>query len=163
MLTWAPTDLLLGEENVQTNISYDISLTLDTLTDIITGITAEITDQNFSGFFNISVSFTDLTGSIHVSGNVPLDVFDQYSVEHIEQGFSDKNQTPIIDNLANVPDNREVFKINIDNRKVISTFLHVNVNTSAGNEAKDFEMKHRQTYDMVHTWCTNYFDTRYYI
>lgn len=200
VITWTPSSLLLGEENVYSDLSYTIDAVLtpsDPLKpNLITNLSAEITDPELAKFFTISTTITNASApstpapvpnadpaapppgpvpsdpsscTVTITGNVPLDIFDQYSVEHIEQGFSDKNQQTIVDLLADVPDKREVYKINVDGRRTISSFLKISLTSNYKptdtemfvTETNTYEMKHRQTYDMVHNWTTTYFGDRY--
>ena len=162
---------------------------------LITNLSVEITDPELANFFTISTTITNASVpstpepdpnadpaappgtvpsdpsscSVTITGNVPLDIFDQYSVEHIEQGFSNKNQQTVVDLLADIPDKREVYKINVDGRSTISSFLKISLTSNykpAGTEmfvteTNTYEMKHRQTYDMVHNCTTTYFGDRY--
>lgn len=169
---WTPPYSLLGEDDVYMDIIYRVSVVI---TDVdpeqhktVESITATVTDPALQKYFSITTNIQNAQppvnsrASVTIIGKVPLDVFDQYSVEHVEQGFSDKNQPTIVDDVGNVPDKREVYKINVDPRVSTSTFVKIDVTVSDGSTAsKVYEIRHRQTYDKIKNWTVNYFGSRY--
>lgn len=104
---------------------------------------------------------------IHVSGTVPIDVFNQYSVKYIDKGKSDKIQTPVISELISVPNNKDIFKISVDSRNKITFYIDVNVTTfSIKNNTENYFNKRynveiTQTYDMIKSWLDDYIKNRY--
>lgn len=169
---WTPPYSLLGEDDVYMDIIYSISVVITGVDpnqhNTVESITATVTDPALQKYFTITTNIQNAEppvnsrASVTIIGKVPLEVFDQYSVEHIEQGFSDKNQPTVVDALDDVPDKREVYKINVDPRQSTSTFVKIDVTDSDDSTAsKVYEIRHRQTYDKIKNWTVNYFENRY--
>lgn len=169
---WTPPYSLLGEDDVYMDIIYRVSVVIAPVDPnqhkTIESISATVTDPALQKYFTITTNVQNANppvnsrATVTIIGKVPHDVFDQYSVEHIEQGFSDKNQPTIVDEVDDVPDKREVYKINVDPRHSKSTFVKIDVVVSDGSIASNlYEIRHRQTYDKIRDWTTNYFGSRY--
>lgn len=166
-ITWTPDDEYLGVTNVEIDILYTIDITFTPAVEeigltFISDVSCTLDYPELSDYVFVNCSFSDLSGSIAITGNVPLDVFDRYSVEYIDHGESDKTQETVISEVVNVPDNKEVYVINVDPRQTIDVFLTVTVSLSnSTSETKSYHFMSRQTYDRIRDWTKNYFENRY--
>lgn len=146
--------------NVQYNDDPTITPTDDT-------IIKQVNVQSNCSYLNFIKDVYNKQCNITVSGSIPIDVFDQYSVEYVDKNKSDKTQVPINSDLNNVPNNKDIFKVLVDSRNKITFYIDVNVTTfSLKNNTENYFNKRyyveiTQTYDMIKTWLNDYFKIRY--
>lgn len=183
----------LGENEVETDISYTINFILAEATDppgVETIIDSSVIYNsspidwgNYITFnFFESPELTPPEYGLTITGNIPLDVFNLYSIKYVNRGSSDKLMTPITSEISDVPDNKEVFRINVDPRSFIKFDFTVSVTTEIDNNdptdplyiegdpaniveetfTQDYSLCFIQTYDMIRDWTQDYFTNRYY-
>ena len=79
----------------------------------------------------ISVSDTTYNNSknkvILISGEGTLEIFNLYSITHINKGQSDKTEEPVVSSIADVPDKKDIYKISVDPRvsKFFESYIDV--------------------------------------
>lgn len=162
-MTFSPLTEILGTSPVDTNFSFTINLTL-LATETVDNIQVTINNN----YFNYSVSGT----TINITGNVPIDVFDQYSFKYVDKGSSDKSQTPVVCNIQSVPDHKDLYEINVDSRTKIDVPITIIVkikNTPSdgvsdptiASYTQNYIVQITQTYTMIKNWTDNYFKHRY--
>jgi len=158
-MAWNFDAVLLGTVFVDAAFSYTITPTW----------TASATDTRLLSSVSISVSsmptefvLTSTAIDCTISGPVSIAAFDKYSAVYVDQGSSDMLQTPITSTLANLPDFKELIKINIDNRT--SIIVHVTC-TATLDDGTTFTtintLEIKQTYSMVNSFVKNYYLNRY--
>lgn len=132
----------------------------------------------------ISVSDTTYNNSknkvILISGEGTLEIFNLYSITHINKGQSDKTEEPVVSSIADVPDKKDIYKISVDPRvskffeSYIDVKLHKKVqikrvidsevvfeNDEITEYNKTYLVEISQTYDKIKDWVKNYFENRY--
>lgn len=79
----------------------------------------------------ISVSDTTYNNSknkiILISGEGTLEIFNLYSITHVNKGQSDKTEEPVVSSIADVPDKKDIYKISVDPRvsKLFESYIDV--------------------------------------
>lgn len=123
-MTYSPIDKL-GSTNTSVNFSFTSNFILEnTATVIETILNSEVLYNNIYDNY-ISTEFTG--NSIIFTGNVPLEVFDQYQLTYVDKGKSDKNQIPVVSTIGNMPDHKELYKIQPDSRVSIEIPITINL------------------------------------
>lgn len=184
-MTYSPIDKL-GSTNTNINFSFSSVFTLEntsTVTETILNCDVVYDNSFISNSFNgTSVIFT---------GNIPLDVFDQYQMTYVDKGKSDKNQTPVVTNIKNMPDHKELYKIQPDSRISINIPIIINLKiqkitktestSSSSGESGDtgsstsstsetieiidkiinYDLEVLNNLNFITTWTKNYFENRY--
>jgi len=158
-MTWSDSGNLLGSHFVETPFSYVITPTwTPSITDTSTISNVTISVSALNSAFTLTQTSTDCS----ISGPVSITVFDRYSVLYVDKGNSDRTQTPITSTLTNLPDAKEVIRINIDTRRSITVDVTATAIMSDGatySTVNTLEIK--QTYDMINTFTKDYFANRY--
>lgn len=132
----------------------------------------------------ISVSDTTYNNSknkiILISGEGTLEIFNLYSITHINKGQSDKIEEPVVSAIADVPDKKDIYKISVDPRvsKLFESYIDVKLhkkvqikrvidsevvfeNDEITEYKKTYLVEISQTYDKIKDWVKNYFENRY--
>lgn len=132
----------------------------------------------------ISVSDTTYNNSknkiILISGEGTLEIFNLYSITHVNKGQSDKTEEPVVSSIADVPDKKDIYKISVDPRvsKLFESYIDVKLHKKVqikrvidsevvfeNDEITEYKniylVEISQTYDKIKDWVKNYFDTRY--
>lgn len=132
----------------------------------------------------ISVSDTTYNNSknkiILISGEGTLEIFNLYSITHINKGQSDKTEEPVVSAIADVPDKKDIYKISVDPRvsKLFESYIDVKLhkkvqikrvidsevvfeNDEITEYNKTYLVEISQTYDKIKDWVKNYFENRY--
>lgn len=178
----------LGENEVETNISYTINFILAEATappGVETIIDKTVIYNNSPIDWGTYITFNFFESpeyGLTITGVIPLDVFNLYSIKYVNRGSSDKLMIPITSDISDVPDNKDVFRINVDPRTFIKFDFTVSVTTEIDNNdpadplyvegdpaniveetfTQDYSLCFLQTYDMIRDWTQNYFTNRYY-
>lgn len=179
-MTYSPIDKL-GSTNTNVNFSFSSVFSLEsssTITEII--LNCEVLYNN--SYINNSFNGT----SVIFTGNIPLDVFDQYQMTYVDKGKSDKNQIPVISNIKDMPDHKELYKIQPDARTSIIVPITINLkiqkttksesgssNSESSSETTpsetieiidkiiNYELEVLNDLKFITTWTKNYFENRY--
>lgn len=132
----------------------------------------------------ISVSDTTYNNSknkiILISGEGTLEIFNLYSITHVNKGQSDKTEEPVVSSIADVPDKKDIYKISVDPRvsKLFESYIDVKLHKKVqikrvidsevvfeNDEITEYKNTYlveiSQTYDKIKDWVKNYFENRY--
>lgn len=168
-MTYSPIDKL-GSTNTSTNFSFTSTFTLENTSTIIETI------LNCTVLYNNPyISHTINASSVVFTGNVPLDVFDQYQLTYVDKGKSDKNQTPVISTIGNMPDHKELYKIQPDTRVSIEIPITITLQIQKKTlgltpeediieittEVINYTLEVLNNLSYISTWTKDYFDNRY--
>lgn len=177
-MTYTPIDKL-GSTNTSVNFSFTSNFILEnTATVIETILNSEVLYNNIYNSF-ISTEFTD--NSIIFTGNIPLEIFDQYQLTYVDKGKSDKNQIPVVSTIGNMPNNKELYKIQPDSRVSIEIPITINLEiqkktisaessetSTEGsetieiiNEIINYTLEVMNDLNYISNWTKNYFENRY--
>lgn len=120
-MTYVPLQKL-GISATNTNFSFSCTFILENTS------TIKETILECTALYNNIYITNIFTGNIITfNGNVPLEVFDQYQMQYVDKGKSDKNQTPVISTIQNMPDHKELYKITPDSRASIEIPIELQV------------------------------------
>jgi len=172
----------LGEDFVDNNISYNIQYVLAEA-EALPGVET-ITDQSITyspEYIANYLTISSDTEGITITGNVPISVFDQYSVKYVDKGSSDKLMSPIVTTIDAIPNLKDIIKITVDDRIFIKFDITASVTTETNNNdpadplfdefneenivtetfTQTFSICFLQTWDMIKNWTDDYFNNRY--
>lgn len=115
---------------------------------------------------NVNLVFTDGVDSGSASGTVDLESFSDITVTHVSKGSSDLLEVPITETLSIVPDNREIYDINITELPdiTVSVTATISYSTLLGGPqviAANYNFDARFDYSSTKTWIQNYLANRY--
>jgi hypothetical protein len=179
-MTYEPIDTL-GSTTVEQAYSFNSTIILET-TSTGTNTTIETIESisvDYGTFPNIFdyISHNIVDNIITFSGNFSLAVFDLYSLKYVDKGSSDKIMEPIITNIADMPDSKDLFEINIDTRQNINIPLIIDIiikETTTDSELPaaepivnlvnysiNYNIIVNQNRDLIKNWIKDYFENRY--
>lgn len=171
-MTYTPIDIL-GSTNTSVNFSFTSNFILEnTATLVETILNCEVLYNNIYDTY-ISTGFTG--NSVIFTGNVPLEVFDQYQLTYVDKGKSDKNQTPVVSTIGNMPDHKELYKIQPDSRVSIEIPITINLELEKKtigltpeedtieiiNEVINYNLEILNDLNYISNWTKDYFANRY--
>jgi hypothetical protein len=121
------------------------------------------------------INYTINPTSVSFTGNIPLDIFDRYKLTYVDKGKSDKIQTPMVVTIDNMPDNKDLFKIEVDTRQTINIPITINIElekTTLGltpaedtveiiNIIINYTLVVSQSFSYIKDWVSDYFENRY--
>ncbi len=178
-MTYTPIDIL-GTTTVEQNYNFNSTINLETIV-LNTSTTVETLESisiDYGTFPNILdyISHNISGNTISFSGNFSLAIFDLYKLKYVDKGSSDKIMTPVITNIADMPDSKDLFEITIDNRQSRSIPIVVNliiketttVTLVTGepiinfiNYTINYNIVVNQNRDLIKDWIKDYFENRY--
>lgn len=168
-MTYTPIDEL-GSTPVNANFSFTSAFILENTSVLIETI------KNCTVLYNnIYLNHNILPSSVIFAGNVPLDVFDQYQLTYIDKGKSDKNQTPVVSSIGNMPDHKELYKIQPDSRVSIQIPITITLEIEKKtlgltpeedtieiiNQVINYNLEVLNNLNFISIWVKDYFENRY--
>lgn len=168
-MTYEPLNEL-GTTPVEQNFSFNLTLTLENTAELVESI-EEITFN----YDNTYISHIINNNIIKFYGNAPLDIFDRYMFKYIDKGSSDKLMTPIISKMTNVPNNKDVFELQVDSRSTIEVPIKIDVKIKTTtnpippllpvityvNYKIITKIIFGNSPDKIRVWLKDYFENRY--
>lgn len=156
-----PLDDIIGEAYIYTavNITINVSLTFDEFdpaTDTIQSI--EITsDPNDTGIILVS-NFDNLSGSANISGQHTLELFTGSEIKYLPKGGTDRvDPVSVASNVANVPENKDVFSVKSDPaQEKIVTYTVTATSTEGSIGSVSYEYIAKQDYSAMRDWLNSY-------
>ncbi len=160
----------LGTTPVEQNFSFNLTLTLENTPELVETIEEIILDCD-----NIFINHTINNNVIKFYGNAPLDIFDRYMFKYVDKGSSDKLMVPIISKMVDVPDNKDVFELQVDSRSTIEIPIKINVKIKSTtipippllpvityiNYEINTKIIFGNSPDKIRVWLKDYFENRY--
>lgn len=168
-MTYTPIDEL-GSTPVNANFSFTSAFILENTSVLIETI------KNCTVLYNnIYLNHNILPSSVIFAGNVPLDVFDQYQLTYIDKGKSDKNQTPVVSSIGNMPDHKELYKIQPDSRVSIQIPITITLEIEKKtlgltpeedtieiiNQVINYNLEVLNDLNFISIWVKDYYENRY--
>ena len=168
-MTYFPLELL-GETPCNTNFLFNCVITLKD--------TAELKESILSYdvlYNNPYLNYSFINNTFKFSGNISLSVFNQYQMQYVDKGKSDKTQEPVISSIDNIPDHKELYKITPDSRVSIDIPVVIKLqieNKVIGetpeddtieiiNETITVKIKVLNDLTFIKNWTIDYFKNRY--
>lgn len=159
-MTFTPEEIL-GRTPVEQDFSFSVNFTPESTENII--INTVSFDENFTDYISYQIS----ENSVVFSGNAGLDIFDNYKIKYVDKGSSDKIMTPIVSNIKDVPDNKDIFQLMVDSRTSIDVDISINVEI-IDNETEESSIEtiilkiiFTNSSEKIRIWLRDYFDNRY--
>ena len=168
-MTYEPLNEL-GITSVEQNFSFNLTFTLENTTELTETIEEIILDYD-----NTYISHIIDNNVIKFYGNAPLDIFDKYMFKYVDKGSSDKLMSPVISKMADTPDNKDVFELQVDSRSTIEVLIKIDVKIK--NTTKpippllpvityiNYEVITKIIFgnspDKIRVWLKDYFENRY--
>ncbi len=168
-MTYTPIDEL-GSTPVNANFSFTSTFILENTIVLIETI------KNCTVLYNnIYLNHNILPSSVIFTGNVSLDVFDQYQLTYIDKGRSDKNQTPVVSSIGNMPDHKELYKIQPDSRVSIQIPITITLEIEKKtlgltpeedtieiiNQVINYNLEVLNDLNFISIWVKDYYENRY--
>lgn len=146
---------VLGEHVVMTNFNHNINVQLESDPDTIQTATLDnteislyideiLTDIEDTPYIIISETPDNYKPKVfkphtfNIIGKAPLDLYN-HLVTYVDKGKSDLNSTPVVTTIGNVPDFKDVYKVDVDPRTQISLKFDFTLNFTVSTKQLNSE------------------------